>query len=232
MRQVKTALLGLLGAAGLALSAQAQPVSQWGYGVNPATGNGRATYPGDVQVNTLATGSTACVQVDAAGKLGTTTCASAGPTVGGANTWTGLQTFNGATANLATVVKNIAEPVTIAASPATGTVNLDITTQSVLYFTTAATANWTLNLRGNSTTTLNTLLTTGQAVTSVFLATEGATAFFVSAVTVDGAACTSLFWQGGAAPTSGNTTGVDAYTLTAVKLANASFACFAGQAQF
>jgi hypothetical protein len=60
---------------------------------------------------------------------------------------------------------NIQEIATVSATAATGTINFDVATQSVLYYTTNASANWTLNVRGNSTTSLNTLMATGQSST-------------------------------------------------------------------
>jgi len=67
---------------------------------------------------------------------------------------------------------NIAETATISATSATGTINYDILTQSVLYYTSAATGNWTLNVRGSSLTTLNSLMGIGQSLTLAFLVTN------------------------------------------------------------
>ena len=70
---------------------------------------------------------------------------------------------------LALNLPNIAETASISATSATGTINYDILTQSVLYYTSAATGNWTLNIRGNSLTTLNSLMGIGQSLTLAFL---------------------------------------------------------------
>ena len=70
---------------------------------------------------------------------------------------------------LALNLPNIAETATISATAATGTINYDLLTQSVLYYTTAATANWTVNTRGNSLTTLNSIMGIGQSLTFAFL---------------------------------------------------------------
>ena len=125
----------------------------------------------------------------------------------------------------------IQEVVTVSATAATGTVNFDASTQSVLYYTTSASANWTLNIRGNSTTTLNTVMTTGQSLTVVFLVTQGATAYYASALTIDGSAVTPKY-QGGTAWSSGNPSGVDAYTYTIIKTGSAAFTVLAAQTQF
>jgi hypothetical protein len=123
------------------------------------------------------------------------------------------------------------ERTTIAATAATGTVNFDASTQAVLYYTTNASANWTLNVRGNSSTTLNSILSTGDAITIAFLVTQGSTAYYASAFTIDGTSVTPK-WQNGTAPTAGNASSVDIYTYTIIKTASATFTVFASQTKF
>jgi len=125
----------------------------------------------------------------------------------------------------------IQEVVTVSATAATGTVNFDASTQSVLYYTTNASANWTLNIRGNSSTTLNAVMTTGQSLTVAFLVTQGATAYYASALTIDGNAITPKY-QGGSAWTAGNASGIDGYTYTIIKTGSAAFTVLAAQTQF
>ena len=148
-----------------------------------------------------------------------------------ATTFTGTQTFNGTSSTLAMVLANSAETTTVSATAATGTINYDVTTQSVLYYTTNASANWTVNFRGSSGTSLNTLLSTGQSITVVFLVTQGSTAYYNSAVQVDGASVTPKY-QGGTAWTAGNASGIDAYTYTIIKTGSAAFTVLAAQTQF
>ena len=123
------------------------------------------------------------------------------------------------------------ERTTISATAATGTVNFDAVTQGVLYYTTNSSANWTLNIRGNSSTTLNSILTTGDAITVVFLATNGATAYYPTVYQVDGSAVTPK-WQNGIAPTAGSASAIDAYSLTIIKTASATFTVLASQTKF
>jgi len=125
----------------------------------------------------------------------------------------------------------IRETTTISATAATGTVNFDVATQSILYYTTAATANWTLNVRGGASATLNSLMSTGQTITVTFLATQGATAYYNSAVTVDGAAVTPK-WQSGITPAAGSANSIDSYTYAIVKTGNAAFTVLASQTRY
>lgn len=147
-----------------------------------------------------------------------------------ANTFTGLQTFNGTINNLASTFKNIGETVTVSATAATGTINYDVTTHSVLYYTTNASGNWTLNFRASSTTTLNSIMAVGQSITVAFLVPQGAAAYYNTAITVDGDTGTPV-WQNGP-PTSGNANALDVYTYTIIKTADQTYTVLATRTGF
>ena len=148
-----------------------------------------------------------------------------------AQSFTAKQTFAGSASVASMKTSNIAEVDTIAATAATGTIDYDVTTQSVLFYTTDATGNWTLNLRGSSGTSLDTLMATGESLSVTFLVTQGATAYYNSAVTIDGSSVTPK-WQGGTAPTSGNASSVDCYTYVIQKTGSATYVVLASQTQF
>jgi len=63
------------------------------------------------------------------------------------------------------------------------------------------------------------------------LATQGATAYYNSAVQVDGASVTPK-WQGGFAPSFGNSSSVDVYTYAIIKTGSAAFTVLASQTRF
>jgi len=123
------------------------------------------------------------------------------------------------------------ERTTISATAAGTTVQFDAATQGVLYYTSNSTSNWTLNVRGTSGTTLNSMLITGDAITVVFMATNGATPYYGNALTVDGSAITPKY-QNGVAFSAGNASSIDIYTYTIIKTANATFTVLAGQTKF
>jgi hypothetical protein len=150
---------------------------------------------------------------------------------GTATTFTATQTFNGSSSVLGAVFTDIAETTTISATAATGTIAYDITTQSVLYYTSNASANWTVNFRAASGISLDSVLAIGQTVTVAFLVTQGATAYYNNVVQVDGSAVTPKY-QGGTAWTSGNASSIDIYTYTIVKTGSAAFTVFTTQTQF
>ena len=151
---------------------------------------------------------------------------------GTATTFTATQTFSGSTSTLAAVLTDAAEVATISATAATGTINYDITTQSVLYYTSNASANWTVNFRASSGTSLNTAMSTGQSVTVAFLVTQGATAYYNNVVQVDGTTSgVTTRWIGGA-PTAGNASGIDSYRYVIIKTGSATFTVLASVNQF
>jgi hypothetical protein len=143
-----------------------------------------------------------------------------------AQTFSAKQTF-GTTVK----IEEVLEKITVSATAATGTINFDALTQAALYYTTDASGNWTLNIRGDGSNSLDSVMATGESITVVFLATQGSTAYYNSAVTIDGSSVTPK-WLGGDAPTSGNASGVDAYTYVVVKTGSATFTVFASVVQF
>jgi hypothetical protein len=150
---------------------------------------------------------------------------------GTATTFTALQTFAGTSSNADLKTSNILEVATVSATAATGTIAYDVTTQSVLYYTSNASANWTVNFRGSSGTSLNTIMATGESLSVTFLVTQGSTAYYNSAVQVDGSSVTPK-WQGGSAPTSGNASSVDSYTYVIIKTGSAAFTVLASVTKF
>jgi len=131
----------------------------------------------------------------------------------------------------ASAIQQVAEKATISATAATGTINFDVITQAVLYYTTDASGNWTLNIRGDGTNSMNSIMDIGESVTIAHLVTQGGTGYYNTAVQVDGSSVTPE-WQGGSAPSGGNANSVDSYAYTVIKTADATFAVFAAQTQF
>jgi hypothetical protein len=124
------------------------------------------------------------------------------------------------------------ENATVSATAATGTVNYDLLTNgAVTYFTSNASGNWTLNLRGDGSNTLNSVMSTGTSLTIAFLVTNGGTAYYQTALQIDGNAITPK-WQNGAAPSSGNINSIDIYSITVIKTGSATFTALASQTKF
>jgi hypothetical protein len=116
-------------------------------------------------------------------------------------------------------MKSPTETANIVASAATGTINFNIETSSVWYYTSNASANFTLNFRYNSSTSLSSKLSVGESITVVFMNTNGTTAYYPNTIQVDGSTVTPKI-QGGTAITSGNASSIDAYSFTIMKTAS------------
>jgi hypothetical protein len=129
------------------------------------------------------------------------------------------------------VLTSAFETNSVSATAATGTVNVDLSTAAVHYYTANAAANWTFNFRGNGSTTLNSLLSVNQSATVAFLVTNGSTAYYPTAFQVDGVSVTPK-WQGGAAPSAGNASSIDSYAFTIIKTATSTYTVIASQVKF
>ena len=138
----------------------------------------------------------------------------------------GLVTFNGGGK-----IQQLNEKVNTSATAATGTINFDVIDGAVQNFTTNASANYTLNIRGNSSVTLDDYLDTGESVTIAHIVPQGSTAYYNNVVQIDGSTVTPK-WQGGEAPSEGNANSSNTYTYTAIKTAANTYTVLASQTQF
>jgi len=129
------------------------------------------------------------------------------------------------------LITGIRETITVSASPATGAISFYTLNQAIGYYTLNATGNWTINFTGDGSTTLNSLMSTGQSFTATFMATQGSTAYYNSGVYVDGSLVTAK-WQNGIAPTAGSVNGVDVYTYAIIKTGSGTFSVFASNTHF
>ena len=127
------------------------------------------------------------------------------------------------------LITGIRETATVSATAATGTINFDVATASVWYYTSNATANHTLNFRYSSGVSLNTALATGDAITLVWLNTNGSTAYYPNVIQIDGSTVTPKV---PAAITAGNASAIDAYSFTIIKTASATFTVLETQTKF
>ena len=149
------------------------------------------------------------------------------PTVSSAFTYNPVVQPNLVRASLTSAV----EPTTITGVAATGTIIYEINSQSVLYATASATANWTLNITFSKARSLNSYLNIGQTISCVHIVATGATAYYNNVLQIDGTTVTPKY-QGGTAWAAGNASSWDIYTYTITKTADRTFITFASQTQF
>lgn len=124
------------------------------------------------------------------------------------------------------------EKCRIVNSSAGGVINFDILDSAILYYTGNASSNHTLNFRGNSVTTLNSLLEVGDSISTVWLNTNGGAAWYPSVIQVDGSTVIPR-WSGGIQPTTGNALSIDVYSFSIIKIAaTPTYTVLAGQTRF
>ena len=128
-------------------------------------------------------------------------------------------------------LKSPTETTNIVASAATGTINFNTETSTIWYYTSNASANHTVNFRHSSSATLDSVLSVGESITVVWMNTNGTTAYYPNAITIDGTAVTPK-WSGGTAPSSGNASSVDIYAFNILKTASATFLVLGSQSRF
>ena len=113
------------------------------------------------------------------------------------------------------------EGVKITADTLSNNPNVDLSNGMVHLFTTTETTTATQNLRFDGSTSLNSKMSVGEAVTVVVIVTA-ATVGYAATTTIDGAAVTES-WFNGSAPASGGTSGYDVYNHHIIKTADATF---------
>lgn len=131
-----------------------------------------------------------------------------------------------------TSISQAKEKVTVTGTGAGGAINFDALTQAVAYYNSSSTSNFTVNVRGNSGTTLNSVMNVGESLTVVVISTQGASSFYLTGITIDGTATGVTTRWATQSPTAGGTSGIDAYTLTIIKTASATYTVLAAQTKF
>lgn len=128
-------------------------------------------------------------------------------------------------------LRAIYEDTAYAVTGLTGTVQIDAVTAAVLIYDANATGNWTFNIRGDAGNSLNSIMAVGQSLSFAIEVPQGVTPYYCTTITVDGAAVSQLKWFNGGAPTQGNASGIDVYTITVYKKAANTYYVRASQQQ-
>lgn len=121
-------------------------------------------------------------------------------------------------------IQQATEKVNVVASPAAGTINFNVIGNAILYYTVPATGNFTLNIRGNNTTSLNSIMANNQSLTCTFIATTGSPSYYATNYQIDGANITPKF--AGGPVLNGTINGLDIYTLNIIKTGSGTYSTF------
>jgi hypothetical protein len=165
-------------------------------------------------------------------------------TVGGAATLgsatvSGAALFNSTTEFKAGIdIQQVIETANISAieiggdGTSVGNTTFDVLEGAVKYHTANVANNWTLNVRGNSTVMLDSVMSTGNTLSLSYIASQNATnTFYQTNMEIDGNAVTPK-WQGNSAPTAGNADSLDVYSFTIIKTAANTYTVLGSQTQF
>jgi len=129
-------------------------------------------------------------------------------------------------------IQQVIETANVDSTALNANTNFDVLEGAVKFYTANNAANWTLNVRGDSSTTLNSVMNTGDSVTIAYLASQlSANTFYQSEMQVDGNSVTPK-WQGGSAPSAGNATSIDVYSFTILKTAANTYTVLGSQTQY
>ena len=113
------------------------------------------------------------------------------------------------------------EGVNITAGKLSDNLNIDLSNGMVHLFTTTETTTSTPNIRIDGSTSLNSKMSIGEAITVVIIVTAAA-AGYSAQLTIDGSAVTEE-WLGGSAPSAGGSGGYDVYNHHIIKTADATY---------
>ena len=113
------------------------------------------------------------------------------------------------------------EGVNITAGKLSDNLNIDLSNGMVHLFTTTETTTSTPNIRIDGSTSLNSKMSIGEAITVVIIVTAAAGGYSAQ-LTIDGSAVTEE-WNGGSAPSAGGSGGYDVYNHNIIKTADATY---------
>jgi hypothetical protein len=130
-------------------------------------------------------------------------------------------------------IKSLVESATITGAAPSATTQFDWMSQAVQYYTSNATTNFTLNIRGNGSTSLNTVMQVGQSASIALMVTNGSPAYYMSAINIDGTASgVTVKYINGTSLSSGNANSIDIYNITVIKTASATYTVLVVQTKF
>jgi len=145
------------------------------------------------------------------------------PLAGG--TFTGSVNFSSGL-NLSKLLK---EEVNITAGKLSDNTNIDLENGMVHLFTVQETTTSAPNIRFNSSTSLDSSMSVGEAI-SVTIITTAAAAGYSAQLSIDGAA-KAVGWVGGSAPSDGGSSGNDIYSYTIIKNGSNSYYVIGNQSK-
>ena len=111
----------------------------------------------------------------------------------------------------------IFEKVNIVGNCSANSTTIDLLTSSVWLFTSTCGGNWTPNFRGNSTTSLDNIMSTGQVIVATIISQNSGSTGYSNSMNIDGSGQT-IYWSNDEAPDErGGNSGYDVYQYSIIK---------------
>ena len=108
----------------------------------------------------------------------------------------------------------------------------DILTYGMVFYSVSnAAGSFTFNIRGDSSTTFDSLTTTGKVTTMTIYSANNNTGRYMTAFKIDGTTQT-VKWAGGSAPSAATGSGVDVYSMTIMKTGSNAYHVFGNLTNF
>jgi len=134
--------------------------------------------------------------------------------------------------NLAFSITTLFETANVFSTAIGGTTNIDILNNTVYFFSSNTTANVTFNVRGNSSTSLDSTLNTGSSISLAILLKQGLNNYKAN-LNIDGTLI-SPYWIGNTYPvySVGFQESIDTYTFNIIKTGSSSYTVLAANSKF
>ena len=111
----------------------------------------------------------------------------------------------------------IFEKVNIVSGTSNSNTNIDLLTSSVWLFTSSNNGNFTPNFRGNSSTSLDNMMSTGQVIVATIISQNSGSSGYSNSMNIDGSGQT-IYWSNDEAPDErGGNSGYDVYQYSIIK---------------
>lgn len=126
------------------------------------------------------------------------------------------------------------EKWTITGTAANSSVTITTTTSCNVYTNLDSTGSWILNIQASGYN-ITDRMAIGDTFTVTHASNQGATGYYMNnGIMIDGYTISNsaIRWQGGAAPTTGNTNTTDIYVFTILKTGSSSFEVFGSLTKF
>lgn len=128
-------------------------------------------------------------------------------------------------------VRSLEEKWTTTASAAPATITYDVLSQSALGYTVNNTGNFTVNFRGDASTTLTNTLLSGASISVLLAVQNGTTAYYLTDISIDGSPAT-VYWLNKSAVVAGTASARDIYYFVLHKQSDATIVVYASRAYY